>query len=100
MDIKIKPINDRLLLILILTNVLVIYLHSFDSFKHYYYFFYILDVFFTLIFMWEISINVSQSSGKTLVKKLNISILTNGIKLIFIQFYFQYLLPTIVRFNG
>lgn len=70
MDIKIiKPINDRLLLILILTNVLVIYLHSFDSFKPYYYLFDFLDVIFTLIFMWEISINVFQSSGRTLVEK-------------------------------
>ena len=65
----IKPINDRLLLILILTNVLVIYLHSFDSFKPYYYLFDFLDVIFTLIFMWEISINVFQSSGRTFVEK-------------------------------
>ena len=70
MDIKIiKPINDRLLLILILTNVLVIYLHSFDSFKPYYYLFDFLDVIFTLIFMWEISINVFKSSGRTFVEK-------------------------------
>ena len=70
MDIKIiKPINDRLLLILILTNVLVIYLHSFDSFKPYYYLFDFLDVIFTLIFIWEISINVFQSSGRTFVER-------------------------------
>lgn len=70
MDIKIiKPINDRLLLILILTNVLVIYLHSFDSFKPYYYLFDFLDVIFTLIFIWEITINVFQSSGRTFVEK-------------------------------
>lgn len=70
MDIKIsRPINDRLLLILILTNVLVIYLHSFDSFKPYYYLLDFLDVIFTMIFIWEISINIFQSSGQNIVEK-------------------------------
>jgi len=70
MDIKIsRPINDRLLLILILTNVLVIYLHSFDCFKPYYYLLDFLDVIFTMIFIWEISINIFQSSGQNIVEK-------------------------------
>lgn len=70
MDIKIsRPINDRLLLILILTNVLVIYLHSFDGFKSYYYLLDFLDVIFTMIFIWEISINIFQSSGRSIVEK-------------------------------
>lgn len=70
MDIKIsRPINDRLLLILILTNVLVIYLHSFDGFKPYYYLLDFLDVIFTMIFIWEISINIFQSSGRSIVEK-------------------------------
>lgn len=70
MDIKIsRPINDRLLLILILTNVLVIYLHSFDGFKPYYYLLDFLDVIFTIIFIWEISINIFQSSGRSIAEK-------------------------------
>jgi voltage-gated sodium channel len=71
MDLKIrKPIiNDRLLLILILTNVLVIYLHSFDGFKPYFYILDILDVIFTMIFIWEIGINIFQSSGINFAEK-------------------------------
>ncbi len=65
-----KPIiNDRLLLILILLNVSIIYLHSFDSFKSYYYLLDIIDVVFTIIFTLEISINIYQSTGKSIKEK-------------------------------
>jgi voltage-gated sodium channel len=71
MNLKIrKPIiNDRFLLILILTNTLVIFLHSFDGLKPYYYLLDILDVIFTMIFIWEISINIFQSSGVNVAEK-------------------------------
>ena len=71
MNLKIrKPIiNDRFLLILILTNTLVIFLHSFDGLKPYYDLLDILDVIFTMIFIWEISINIFQSSGVNVAEK-------------------------------
>ena len=71
MNLKItKPIiNDRFLLILILTNTLVIFLHSFDGLKQYFYFLDILDVIFTIIFIWEISIHIVQSSGVNVAEK-------------------------------
>jgi voltage-gated sodium channel len=71
MNLKIrKPIiNDQILLILILTNTLVIFLHSFDGLKQYFYFLDILDVIFTIIFIWEISIHIVQSSGLNVAEK-------------------------------
>ena len=71
MNLKIrKPIiNDRFLLILILTNTLVIFLHSFDGLKPYYYLLDILDVIFTMIFICEISIHIFQSSGVNVAEK-------------------------------
>ena len=65
-----KPIiNDRILLILILLNVFIIYLHSFDSFKFYYAILDILDVCFTIIFTLEITINILQSQGNNFKEK-------------------------------
>jgi len=71
MNLKIrKPIiNDQILLILILTNTLVIFLHSFDGLKPYYYLLDILDVIFTMIFICEISIHIFQSSGVNVAEK-------------------------------
>ena len=71
MNLKIgKPIiNDRFLLILILTNTLVIFLHSFDGLKPYYYLLDILDVIFTMIFICEISFHIYQSSGVNVAEK-------------------------------
>jgi voltage-gated sodium channel len=66
----IKPIiNDRILLILILLNVFIIYLHSFDSFKFYYNILDVIDVCFTIIFTLEITTNIFQSSGKNFKEK-------------------------------
>lgn len=65
-----KPIiNDRMLLILILLNVFIIYLHSFDSFRFYYDILDVIDVCFTIIFTWEITTNIFQSSGSNFKKK-------------------------------
>jgi voltage-gated sodium channel len=65
-----KPIiNDRILLILILLNVFIIYLHSFDSFKLYYAILDIIDVCFTIIFTLEITINILQSQGNNFREK-------------------------------
>jgi voltage-gated sodium channel len=65
-----KPIiTDRILLILILLNVFIIYLHSFDSFKYYYDILDFIDVCFTIIFTLEITINIFQSSGSNFKKK-------------------------------
>jgi voltage-gated sodium channel len=62
----IKPfISERILLILILMNVLIIYLHSFDSFKNLFYFLDIIDVLFTLFFTFEISFNIQKTPEKT-----------------------------------
>ena len=71
MNLKIrKPIiNDRFLLVLILTNTLVIFLHSFDGLKPYYYLLDILDVIFTMIFICEISFHIYQSSGVNVAEK-------------------------------
>ena len=66
-----KPIiNDRILLILILLNVFIIYLHSFDAFKIYYAILDIIDVCFTIIFTLEITINILQSQGKNFKQKI------------------------------
>jgi voltage-gated sodium channel len=66
----IKPIiNDRILLILILLNVFIIYLHSFDSFQFYYNILDVIDVCFTIIFTLEITTNIFQSSGKNFKEK-------------------------------
>ena len=66
----IKPfISERILLILILMNVLIIYLHSFDSFKNLFYLLDIIDVLFTLFFTFEISFNIQKTPGKTSTEK-------------------------------
>ena len=62
-------IYNQLLFILILTNILVIFLHSFDGLKPYYYLLDILDVIFTMIFICEISIHIFQSSGVNVAEK-------------------------------
>jgi hypothetical protein len=45
--------NDRLIYILIILNVIVIYLHSFEALKPYYFQFDFIDVGFTLFFCVE-----------------------------------------------
>ena len=62
-------IYNQLLFILILTNILVIFLHSFDGLKPYYYLLDILDVIFTMIFICEISFHIYQSSGVNVAEK-------------------------------
>ena len=71
MNLKIrKPIiNDQILLILILLNVFIIYLHSFDSFKFYYDILDVIDVCLTIIFTLEITTNNFQSSGRNFKEK-------------------------------
>ena len=71
MNLKIrKPIiNDQILLILILLNVFIIYLHSFDSFKFYYDILDVIDVCLTIIFTLEITTNIFQSSGRNFKEK-------------------------------
>ncbi len=63
-------ISEKTLLILILLNVLIIYLHSFDVFVSYFYILDIIDVVFTLFFSFEISFNIYNAAGKNFKEKL------------------------------
>jgi voltage-gated sodium channel len=62
-------ISEKLLLQLILLNVALIYLHSFDFFVQYFFVFDLLDVLFTLFFTFEITYNISNSSGNSFLEK-------------------------------
>ena len=64
MNIKKYIHNDDLLLGLILVNVAVLYLHTFDELIPYYFFFEIIDTCFTLIFTFEIGYKISEIKGK------------------------------------
>ena len=63
-------ISDNLLLILILMNVLIIYLHSFDIFHDFFHIFDIIDVIFTLFFTFEITFNILENPGNNFKQKL------------------------------
>lgn len=56
-------ISEKLLLQLILLNVVIIYLHSFDVFNQYFFLFDLIDVVFTLFFTFEISYNIFNTTG-------------------------------------
>ncbi len=58
--------NDRIIYILILLNVLVIYLHSFETFGPYYFALDIIDSLFTLFFCMEIIIKINNFKSKKL----------------------------------
>ena len=60
--------NDRLIYTLIILNVLVIYLHSFEFFQAYYFQFDLIDVVFTLFFCIEIAVKIATSNGKNKFK--------------------------------
>ena len=57
--------NDRNIFYIILANVAVIYLHSFDSFKPYFHFFDGIDIGFTIYFILEIIYKISTIGGHT-----------------------------------
>ena len=63
-------ISDNLLLILILMNVLIIYLHSFDIFHNFFLIFDIIDVIFTLFFTFEITFNIVGNPGNNFKQKI------------------------------
>ena len=63
-------ISDNLLLILILMNVLIIYLHSFDIFHDFFHIFDIIDVIFTLFFTFEITFNIVGNPGNNFKQKI------------------------------
>lgn len=58
--------NDHLIFTLIIINVLVIYLHSFDFLLNYFYFIECIDIAFTLFFVTEIGVKIydTKSSNK------------------------------------
>lgn len=60
--------NDRLIYTLIILNVVVIYLHSFEFFQAYYFQFDLIDVVFTLFFCIEIAVKISTANGKNKFK--------------------------------
>ena len=60
--------NDRLIYTLIILNVGVIYLHSFEFFQSYYFQFDLIDVVFTLFFCIEIAVKIATSNGKNKFK--------------------------------
>ena len=60
--------NDRLIYTLIILNVVVIYLHSFEFFQAYYFQFDLIDVLFTLFFCLEILVKITTSNGKSKFK--------------------------------
>jgi voltage-gated sodium channel len=63
-------ISDNLLLILILMNALIIYLHSFDIFHDFFHIFDIIDVIFTLFFTFEITFNIVGNPGNNFKQKI------------------------------
>jgi len=68
MNIKKYIHNDDLLFGLILVNVTVLYLHTFDELISYYFFFEIIDTCFTLIFAFEIGYKIAEVKGKSRFK--------------------------------
>lgn len=60
--------NDRLIYLLIILNVIVIYLHSFELLNAYYFLFDLIDVVFTLFFCIEITVKIVTSNGKSKFK--------------------------------
>ena len=60
--------NDHLIFVLIIVNVLVIYLHSFDFLQAYFYILDDLDIGFTLFFATEIGIKIYDTKGKNKLK--------------------------------
>jgi voltage-gated sodium channel len=60
--------NNRLIYTLIILNVVVIYLHSFEFFQAYYFQFDLIDVVFTLFFCIEIAVKIVTSNGKSKFK--------------------------------
>ena len=60
--------NNRLIYTLIILNVVVIYLHSFEFFQAYYFQFDLIDVVFTLFFCIEIAVKIATSNGKNKFK--------------------------------
>lgn len=60
--------NNNLIYILIILNVIVIYLHSFQVLSRYYFLLNILDVSFTLFFCIEISLKIIYSQGENKFK--------------------------------
>jgi voltage-gated sodium channel len=69
MSIKKQIHNDDLILSLILINVGVLYLHTFDELIPYYFLFEIIDIVFTLIFAVEIGIKIYEIDGNRKLKK-------------------------------
>jgi hypothetical protein len=60
--------NDQLIYILIILNVIIIYLHSFEFLNSCYFLFDLIDVGFTLFFCFEIGIKIKTSSVKNKFK--------------------------------
>ena len=60
--------NDRLIYTLIILNVVVIYLHSFEFFQAYFFLFDLIDVVFTLFFCIEIAVKIATANGKNKFK--------------------------------
>jgi voltage-gated sodium channel len=60
--------NDRLIYTLIILNVVVIYLHSFEFYQAYYFQFDLIDVAFTIFFCIEIAVKIATANGKNKFK--------------------------------
>lgn len=60
--------NDKFILLVILINVGIIYLHTFTIFEKYYLIFDILDVIFTLFFTYEIVVKVKSTKSSNKLK--------------------------------
>lgn len=69
MNLKKYIHNEELLLTLILINVGVLYLHTFDELIPYYTFFEIVDLLFTLVFAVEIGFKIYEIEGNKKLKK-------------------------------
>ncbi len=69
MNLKKYIHNEELLLTLILINVGVLYLHTFDELIPYYAFFEIVDLLFTLVFAVEIGFKIYEIEGNNKLKK-------------------------------
>jgi len=66
--------NDKNILAIILANVTIIYLHSFDYFNHYFQVFDVIDICFTVYFIIEIIYKIHSIQGKNLMNRFNIYI--------------------------
>ena len=60
--------NDQLIFALIIINVIVIYLHSFDFLSNYFILFDCIDICFTLFFTLEIGLKISDTNSKNKLK--------------------------------